>query len=291
MPTGREPSDDQHPPRPDVPFVRDASARAVQHAMRRFGLLNWFELWPGVVFALCAVVLLVVPLLSKRGGDAPPAALLAASGLVLGGASAAVLGLGVRRLGASARAAIAAGVGIFCVALVKFTFGPLGFYAAARGRVFSVPLEGFVPLAIATGGVATLMLYVSGLRLVYASFLRRTGARGARQAVTTTVAGAIILASLGVAAAVVLSVPGFYLRLLLHSVAVGMVVAALVFAVAAFSVAFSSSAEAAKAAGDVGMYTAVFGLCMAFLVIFHVLWIVYMLVLSAIWPLRTVTPK
>jgi hypothetical protein len=89
----------------------------------------------------------------------------------------------------------------------------------------------------------------------------------------------------------VLSIPGFYLMFVLSSIAVAAVAAALIFASASFALAFSSSADAAKAAGDVGLYTAVFGLCLAFLVVFHVLWIVYLLALTAVWPLKTVAPK
>jgi hypothetical protein len=266
--------------------------RPVEYAMGRLGLRSWYRVWPTIVVLLgAALVLAQGRVLPRQPGSVPSAWLLGVTGVLLGGVSALLLATGVRRLGLPARSAVAAGAGIACVAVVKFTFGPLGFYDAARERTFTVPVEGFVFLAIASGGLATLLLYVAALRLLFASFVRRAGGPDVRRTVSTIVSGAILIAGLAIVAVFVVAIPGFYLRLVLTSVAAGMVAAALLFAIASFAVAFSSSADAARAAGDVGMYTSVFGLCLAFLVVFHVLWIVYMLVLTAVWPLKTVTPK
>jgi hypothetical protein len=42
---------------------------------------------------------------------------------------------------------------------------------------------------------------------------------------------------------------------------------------------------------DVGAIVSLFWLGLGFLALYHVLWVVYVLVLGSIWPLRTVTPK
>ena len=42
---------------------------------------------------------------------------------------------------------------------------------------------------------------------------------------------------------------------------------------------------------DIGAVVTLFWLGLGFLALYHVLWIVYVLVLGSIWPLRTVTPK
>jgi hypothetical protein len=39
------------------------------------------------------------------------------------------------------------------------------------------------------------------------------------------------------------------------------------------------------------MYVTVAWVAIAFVLVFHVLWIVFLLAVVAIWPLRTVTPK
>ena len=42
---------------------------------------------------------------------------------------------------------------------------------------------------------------------------------------------------------------------------------------------------------DVGAIVSLFWLGLGFLALYHVLWIVYVLVLGSIWPLKTVVPK
>jgi hypothetical protein len=42
---------------------------------------------------------------------------------------------------------------------------------------------------------------------------------------------------------------------------------------------------------DVGAIVTMFWLGLGFLALFHVLWMVYVLVLASVWPLKTVTPK
>ncbi len=42
---------------------------------------------------------------------------------------------------------------------------------------------------------------------------------------------------------------------------------------------------------DYGTIVTVFWLGLGFLALFHVLWIVYVLVLGSIWPFKTVVPK
>jgi hypothetical protein len=54
---------------------------------------------------------------------------------------------------------------------------------------------------------------------------------------------------------------------------------------------FDSAAERARLVGDASVFVSFFWVGLYFLALYHVLWVVYVLVLTAIWPLKVVTPK
>ena len=54
---------------------------------------------------------------------------------------------------------------------------------------------------------------------------------------------------------------------------------------------FRSVADRSRAVADATALLNLFWLGCAFIVLFHVLWVVYVLVLSSVWPLRVVVPK
>jgi Na+/glutamate symporter len=66
---------------------------------------------------------------------------------------------------------------------------------------------------------------------------------------------------------------------------------ALFVATTLVALAFKDTAKRARAVGTVSMYVTVAWVAVAFVIVFHVLWIVFLLAVVAIWPLRTVTPK
>jgi hypothetical protein len=68
---------------------------------------------------------------------------------------------------------------------------------------------------------------------------------------------------------------------------------ALVLFVAAglVAVAFRETAVRSKALGKASMYITVLWVAVAFLLVFQVLWIVFLLAIVAIWPFKSVTPK
>jgi hypothetical protein len=55
--------------------------------------------------------------------------------------------------------------------------------------------------------------------------------------------------------------------------------------------AFKGTGERAAALGDVALFVSFFWVGLAFLALYHVLWVVYLLVLTSIWPLKVVVPK
>jgi len=66
---------------------------------------------------------------------------------------------------------------------------------------------------------------------------------------------------------------------------------ALFVAAGLVAVAFRSTAVRSKALGQASMYLTVLWVAIAFLLVFQVLWIVFLLAIVAIWPFRSVTPK
>jgi hypothetical protein len=66
---------------------------------------------------------------------------------------------------------------------------------------------------------------------------------------------------------------------------------ALAGATALAALTFDATARRAHMLGDATLYMSVFWLGLYFLALYHVLWVVYVLVLTSIWPLKVVTPK
>jgi hypothetical protein len=66
---------------------------------------------------------------------------------------------------------------------------------------------------------------------------------------------------------------------------------ALFVAAGLVAVAFRGTAVRSKALGQASMYLTVLWVAIAFLLVFQVLWIVFLLAVVAIWPFRSVTPK
>jgi hypothetical protein len=67
--------------------------------------------------------------------------------------------------------------------------------------------------------------------------------------------------------------------------------AALAFAVALAGLALTSTAERARAIGDATLLASLFWVGVAYLALYHALWVVYVLVLTSLWPLKVVTTK
>jgi hypothetical protein len=70
-----------------------------------------------------------------------------------------------------------------------------------------------------------------------------------------------------------------------------MIAVILACATALAAVAFNSAADRARLVGDATVFVSFFWVGLYFLALYHVLWVVYVLVLTAIWPLKVVTPK
>ena len=182
------------------------------------------------------------------------------------------------------------------VVLAKFAFGPRGFYEVNQEvdiEVLLVSLED--PLGAVLGGALIFALYAGVYALIYFGF--RGGVSKTPIVVGSLIVGAILLSAAS-GAFVLLLIPLFlaeggfdYLHYVFTSsvsLVVGLMLAG---AVTLAMLAFRSAAQQARVVGDAAILVSLFWVGLAFLAVYQALWVVYILVLTSIWPLKTVTPK
>lgn len=238
------------------------------------------------------------------GGDAPPAGLLlqVAAGVIA--VTGAALWFVVRhdlRLPAT----VALYVVLFnaLVVVTKLVLGPVGLYEVNRERALTSLFGRTADLTLSS--LFVLALYLAVYLILFRLARRRLRARLAAAAsrrpalargmLLWIVAGAFVLVALFGGGAILLLVTATsgieYVSFVVAS-SVGVLVAlTLAAATALAGLAFRGVADHASLVGDAALLGTFFWIGLAFLVLYHVLWVVYLLVLVAIWPLRTVVPK
>ena len=247
----------------------------------------------GGAFALATLAAVVVPQLGEVSGEVPGLETLLATGALVGLLTTAALYVVLRReLGLPATVALLAVGYNALVVLVKFVLGPRGLYEASdEGRFESWfdPSDEAEALIIAGGLFA---LYAATLTVIFLVCRRRLRERRPLRVrrVVVTVAAAVLVATGGLP--LVLLLGGLdYAGFVLSSGVSLLVTAALAAAVTLAALAFRSTAERAQLLGDAALLVSVFWIGLAFLALYQALWVVYVLVLTSIWPLRVITPK
>jgi hypothetical protein len=269
------------------------------------------SLTPALVFklavagALSLAVVMLVPRTVSSNGDVPPVGMLLTTATVVGVICAALLYWGLRSdLGLPATAAAYAVAFNVLVIVVKLGLAPHGFYEVNQSRdldgLFSIDNGLMAMLAAA----AIFVLYVAVYLVLY-RYIRVKVQHLApedpiprfvsgRALVIAVVVGTFLLIASGGALLLVL-VPiaaGFdYLDFVFSSslsVVIGVILAC---ATALAAAAFNSTADRARLVGDASVFMSFFWVGLYFLALYHVLWVVYVLVLTSIWPLKVVTPK
>jgi hypothetical protein len=271
-----------------------------------------------LAFAASAGVVALL-FVAQDGGDfAPPVSLLIVAAFVISLCTAGALAVALRwDLSLPVQVIGYAVAYNVLVVAVKFALGPAGLYEANQTETLMlppVPPLNFAPVWVSLIAVATFLLYAAVYVGVYilarrrlsqpgppeppvlvapvARLKRRIGA--SRWALVGLVVGAIVVAgALGWLALLSgwLFTAAEYLQLVFTagvSLAVGLALAA---ATALCAGAFSSVTDRARLVGDATVLVAFFWLGLAFLALYHVLWVVYVLLLITVWPLRTVVPK
>jgi len=265
----------------------------------RLSRSSWITLVIAVGLALAAIALF-----PRSGGDAPPLASLALIGAVVTGVTTAALYAIVRRdLRVPMRFAISLVVAFALIALVKFVMAPFGLYKVNATRALT---DQFGTVADPTGAVITAAtvfgLYTLGYAIIYwlggdnPPVRRRRHDRdrarvpGRRVLVVLLVASLVVVSGLWIVAVMVLTVPWQYLEFVFSS-GVGVIVAGALAAAATLIGSTFRTLGDLRTPVEYGTIVTLFWLGLGFLALFHVLWIVYVLVLGSIWPLKTVVPK
>lgn len=265
-----------------------------------------FWLKAGAAFALALAVVVVVPRAGEADGTAPPVGTLLLAAALVAAVTTVALYLGLTRdLRLPVAVALyAVGYNALIVA-VKFVLGPHGLYEVNQ----SANLTSFLSLEDEFGATLAalfvLLLYAAAYTGIYLLVRQRVaGLRppeserappSLRLLLLFVLGGAVLVAATG--GGLLLLVFLFletgieYLEFVFSSGVSLLVGLTLAGAAALAALALRSTAERARLAGDAAVLVSLFFVGLAFLALYHALWVVYVLVLTALWPLRVVVPK
>src|SRR5919107_2503043 len=193
------------------------------------------------------------------------------------------------------------------IAAVKFGLAPAALYQANREQAFEASVSDPNSLWFFLGiGSGVLLLYLLVFGVMYRVFRRRYRRRslstetspeqGLRWSGKTLVIA--IVACVAFLASFVWVMPTFYIGLptlsyLVYTFSTFGVAITLALILAAFLAyrAFDEVEKRAVRLGDATLLASFFWLGLAVIVLYHVMWVVFLLTLASIWPFRTYTPK
>jgi hypothetical protein len=258
----------------------------------------WLKILLG--FGLATLVAQYLP--RGDGSAAPPVAqLLQVAALVTLFTTGALYLVLRQNLGLPTAVALLAVAYNALIVLVKFVLGPYGLYEVNE----SVNLTGLFnvtdPVGAAWTAAVVFALYLVGYYLVYRVARRRLASASdderRRRILVPFLTGVYALVGAGIALALFVIVGGpvggidEYVSFVVSSSVSLLVGVALAGAGALAALAFRGTAERAEILGNAALVTSFFWIGLAFLALYHALWVVYILVLTAAWPLRVVVPK
>jgi hypothetical protein len=253
--------------------------------------------------ALSFGVVSLVPRTVSSAGDVAPVRMLLVTAVIVSAICSAALFWGIRSdLRLPLKVAVYAVVFNTLVIVVKLTLGPHGFYEVNQIRNLTSGFEIDDSFAAVFAAGAIFLLY-GGVYIVLYRLFRRKIEHFAEPDPIPHIPralgiGLIVLILLGIGsggAILVLLLPLFggldYLDFVFSSGVSLLVALTLTAATAVAALAFDATSKRAHAVGDATLYMSFFWVGLYFLALYHVLWVVYVLVLTSIWPLKVVTPK
>jgi hypothetical protein len=261
-----------------------------------------------VLFGLaCSVVLATTPRLFI-GPERPGFAVFLVAGVGVVVFTAGLFGF-IDRLGMGfGRTVLVLAVGYNAlIAAVKFGLAPAALYRANRAQAFEAsvmdPNSAWYYLGV---GFGVLLLYALVYVVMYRVFRRRFRRRSlsaedqpdrrrrlsGRMIVGIVVACVVFTASfLWVAPVVFVGLPTLtYLTYILSTFGVAITLALILAAVLAYR-SFDEVEKRAARLGDATLLASFFWLGLALILLYHVMWVVFLLTLVSIWPFHTYTPK
>ena len=253
-----------------------------------------------------AVVALAPHTVDRRGG-VPPVSMLLVTATLIAAISCGLLFWGLRSdLGLPVKAAIYAAAFNAIVVVVKLALAPRGFYDVNQRRDIDATFGTIDNWFVASLAAA----FIFGLYLIVYVVLYRTfrgklaaGAETPRAfprlprprniVLSVVVLTVLLVASGGALLIALLPILGGldYLDFVFSSGLSLVIAVLLACATSLAALAFNSAADRARVVGDVSVFLSFFWVGLYFLALYHVLWVVYVLVLTSIWPLKVVTPK
>ena len=259
-----------------------------------------------VAAVLSLGVVALAPHTVSAGGDVPPGRMLLITATIIGSICSILLFWGLRSdVRLPVKVAVYAVVFNVLVIVVKLALAPHGFYEVNQQRDIDATfgtIDNSVTAAIASACI--FFLYLAVFVVLYRTFrskIEHLGAEdpvprflgGRNVAIGVVVLTLLLVASGGALLLVLLPLAGGleYLSFVFSSslsLAIGVLLAC---ATAFAALAFSSAADRARLLGDATVFMSFFWVGLYFLALYHVLWVVYVLVLTSIWPLKVVTPK
>ena len=245
-------------------------------------------LWVAIAGLAGFAGLEVIVGIRDASGQAPPTSMFAAAGLLMSVVAMVTVTLAAWRSGVALRAAIALGGGFAAIAVAKFAIGPTALYEGLATTVIQDPM-GLGPRGIVWQIAVDVCLLYAGVILLLAAWLRPTASNWPRVGTGVVL---IVLAVAGVVAgAIITDAPAAYLGFALTGVGASALAITLFVAATLVAIALRDTARQAKTVGTASVYLTVVWVAIAFLLVFQVLWIVFLLAVVTVWPLRTVTPK
>ena len=255
--------------------------------------------------ALSVAVVSLVPRTVHESGNTPPVRMLIVTAVLVAAICTVALVLGLRfDLGLPWNAVLyTVGFNVFII-VVKLALAPHGFYDVNQVKTIDSTFAIDNELMATMAAALIFVLYVAAFLVLYRFFRRRIAHLDevdpverlgkAHNIVLVAIALSVLVAASGSALFLVLLplAAGFgYLDFVFSSSLSVLVGLALAGATALAALAFDSTSRRASVVGDASLFTSFFWVGLYFLALYHVLWVVYVLVLTSIWPLRVVTPK
>lgn len=261
---------------------------------------RWIIARMGVSSGVALLILLLLPL--NGNGAMPSIRILLVAGLLVGAVTSATLYLVVTKaLGLPVRIGVYGGVFCFLLAVVKLVLGPLGYYQANQvvefDDMFALSNGFSATMAAATIFVLYLCALVVLLRVVGRLYgvHRWVSPRRPKVRLSPIVVLLLVAGLLGFGPGMVLLIPLFfagpYVSFVFGSAVAGLTVLSLVVAAALLCGVFAGAAERESAVERVGLLVSAFWVMLGFIALYHVLWVVWILLLTSAWPLRVVTTK
>jgi hypothetical protein len=242
-------------------------------------------LWVGAAGALGLIAIAVVLRIQDHSGRVPPTSTFVAAAIAISVVAIVTVSLAAHAAGTTWRAAIALGGGFAAIAIAKFGMGPTALYQSNRGEAIQnvgglTSGDMVVLIAIVVGA-----LYLAAIWLLAVVFRPAEPPDGPSAKAVFAITGFAIAATI-VTSFFMSSAASQYIDFATTGIALTLFVAAGLVAVA-----FHGTAARSRALGKASMYITVLWVAVAFLLVFQVLWIVFLLAIVAIWPFKSVTPK